>query len=165
MTSNTIFSKWLALRDAPIAFEALPSQVSAGVPLDLTFTVRPWHESNQLIVRRRSNGRECPGVHASPDFVEPATRAQCFRVRMPPLAPNETAEYSPVLTRAGLLIHELPVRSTRGVQPPPTRTAVDTAREFSAAVPRYDWASEFLGAFTVKLVNESFGPCADGMHI
>ena len=43
----------------------------------------------------------------------------------------------------------------------------DTAQDAPTAVPRYQWASEFLGAFTVKLINppELFGPGPDGMHI
>ena len=45
--------------------------------------------------------------------------------------------------------------------------APDTAHAPPNAAPRYQWASEFLGAFTVQLINppESFGPGPDGMHI
>jgi len=45
--------------------------------------------------------------------------------------------------------------------------APDTAHAPATAAPRYQWASEFLGAFTVQLINppESFGPGPDGMHI
>ena len=116
MTLNTAFSPSRALADAPLAFEALPSQVGAARPLDLLFTVFPAHPSNQLIVESRSNGLERPGVRAWPEGVDPATGAQRFRVLMPALAPDETAEYAPVLRRAGLVVQELPRRSTRGIR-------------------------------------------------
>jgi hypothetical protein len=82
---------------------------------------------------------------------------------MPPLAPDETAEYWPVVSRSGLVVEKLPARSTRGIQPTPS----DIAPAPPTAVPRYQWASEFLGAFTVQLIKppESFGPGPDGMHI
>jgi len=167
MTSNTAFSRSRALAEPPLAFEALPSQVSAAVPLELSFTVFPAHPSNQLIVERRSNGLERPAVRAWPDGVDPATGAQRFRVQMPPLAPDETAEYSPVLKRAGLVVQALPLRSTRGIHCPAAPAAPDSAQAPLAAMPRYEWASEFLGAFTVRLIKppESFGPGPDGMHI
>ncbi len=167
MNSNTIFPKSPGVAGTPLAFEALPSQVSAGAPLDLTFTVFPWHTSNQLTVQCRSNGLERPAVRASPDGVDPATGAQRFRVRMPPLAPDETAEYSPILTRAGLLVQALSVRSTRGVPALAAPAAPDVAPQFPSGLPRYQWASEFLGAFTVRLFKPpvSFGPGPDGMHI
>ena len=155
------------LADPPLAFEALPSQVSAGVPLDLSFAVLPAHPSNQLIVERRSNGRERVAVRGWPEGLDPVTRAQRFRVRMPPLAPDESAEYSPVVTRAGLLVQALPARSTRGMRALVAPITPDTTQTPPTAVPRYQWASEFLGAFTVQLIKppESFGPGPDGMHI
>ena len=164
---KTALSTWRSLADPPLAFEALPSQVSAGVPLDLSFSVLPAHPSNQLIVAFRSNGREHPAVRGWPEGADPATGAQRFRVRMPPLAPDETAEYSPVVQRSGLVVQRLPGRSTRGIQALAAQAAPDTAPTSSTAVPRYQWASEFLGAFTVQLVQppESFGPGPDGMHI
>ena len=47
----------------------------------------------------------------------------------------------------------------------PVPTGPDRRRP--TAVPRYQWASEFLGAFTVQLAKppESFGPAPDGLHI
>lgn len=151
----------------PLTFEALPSEVSAGVPVDLSFAVLPAHPSNQLIVERRSNGRERGAVRAWPDGLDPVTGAQRFRVRMPPLAPDESAEYSPVVTRAGLVVQALATRSTRGIRALVAPTTPDTTQAPSTAVPRYQWASEFLGAFTVQLIDppESFGPGPDGMHI
>jgi hypothetical protein len=167
MTLKTAPSTWRGLADPPLAFEALPSEVSAGVPLDLSFAVFPAHPSNQLVVERTSNGRERPAVRAWPDGCDPATGAQHFRVRMPPLAPDETAEYWPVVTRSGLVVETRPARSTRGIRAPAAPTAPDTASTRPTAVPRYQWASEFLGAFTVQLIKppESFGPGPDGMHI
>ena len=58
MTLKTVASSPRGLADLPLAFEALPSEVSAGVPLDLSFALRPAHPSNQLTVELRSNGRE-----------------------------------------------------------------------------------------------------------
>jgi hypothetical protein len=153
------------IADPPLAFEALPSQVTAGLPLDLSFAVFPAHPSNQLVVELTSNGRERAAVRAWPDGVDPATGGQRFRVQLPPLAPDETAQYSPVLKRAGLVVQALPARSTRGIQAAPA--APDAAEALPTGVPRYQWASEFLGAFTVQLINppESFGPGPAGMHI
>jgi Protein of unknown function (DUF3237) len=167
MTSNTTFSRSPGLAGPPLAFEALPSEVSAGVPLDLSFTVFPAHPSNQLIVERRSNGRERVAVRGWPDGLDPVTGAQRFRVRMPPLAPDESAEYSPVVTRVGLVVQALPARSTRGIRALVAPTTPDTTQAPPTAVPRYQWASEFLGAFTAQLIDppESFGPGPDGMHI
>jgi hypothetical protein len=167
MNSNKMLPMLPAIADAPLAFDALPSRVTAGVPLDLSFTVFPAHPSNRLIVEHRSNGRERVAVRASPDGLDALTGAQRFRVRMPPLAPDETAHYAPILTRAGLLIQALPVRSTRGIPAVATPAVSDAIQAPAAAAPRYQWASEFLGAFTVRLIKppESFGPCADGMHI
>jgi hypothetical protein len=156
------------LKTAPtLAFEALPAEIEAGVPLDLSFAVLPAHASNILVIERRSNGRERPSVRAIPEGPDPVTGAQRFRVQMPPLAPDELAEFSPVLTRTGQVVQELPVRSTRGIPAlvaPPMPEATPAP---PIAAPRYQWASEFLGAFTVKLINppESFGPGPAGMHI
>lgn len=160
-------SAWRGLTGPPLAFESLPSTVAAGVPLDLSFSVRPAHPGNQLIVGFRSNGRERPAVRGWPEGSDPATGVQRFRVRMPSLAPDETAEYSPVVQRAGLVVQRLPDRTTRGVRALAAPAVPDTARASPAAVPRYRWASEFLGAFTVRLVDppESFGPGPDGLRI
>ena len=167
MTSNPPFFGSLPFANAPLAFDALPAQIGAATPLDLWFTVFPAHPSNQLVVGRRSNGFEQPAVRAWPDGIDAATGAQRFRAMMPALAPDEIAEYSPVVTRAGLMVQELPTRSTRGMRSPEAPAARDAAQPSPAAAPRYEWASEFLGAFTVKLINppESFGPGPDGMHI
>lgn len=150
----------------PMAYEALPSEIIAGVPIDMSFQVVPAHPSNQLVVERRSNGRSQSGVRAWPDGCDPVSGAQRFRVRMPPLAPDEAAEFSPVVTRAGLLVQRLPGRFARGVQAPPP-VAVGLAQPKAHAEPRYQWASDFLGAFTVRLIKppQSFGPGPSGMHI
>jgi Protein of unknown function (DUF3237) len=151
----------------PLAFETLPVQVSAGVPLDLSLTVSSSHPSNQLVVERRSNGLEQVPVRAWPDGVDPVSGTQRFRVRMPALVPGEAAEFVPVLTRAGLLIERLPARSTQGVQAPAAQAVLDGSPAMPAPTPRYQWASEFLGALTVQLAKppESTGPAPDGIHI
>jgi hypothetical protein len=152
-----------ALTSLPLAFDALPAQFTAGVPVDLTFLVFPSHPSNQLLVGHRLNGRELPAVRAWPEGTDPASGAQRFRVRMPALA----AEYAPVVTRAGLVVQAFGTRALRGMPAPAPVVRMDAGQPLAAAEPRYAWASEFLGAFTVQLVQppESFGPGPDGMHI
>ena len=86
---------------------------------------------------------------------------------LPALAPGEAVEYRPLLSRAGLVIETLPSRSTRGV---PALEAPITSAAAAApptAAPRFQWASEFLGATTVRLAQppESFGAAPDGLHI
>jgi hypothetical protein len=150
-----------------LAFEHLPAEVNAGEPLDVTFGVQPPHPSNQLQIERVSNGRRQSPLRAAPVGSAAAGGSQRFLGRLPALAPGETVEYTPVLTRSGLVIERLAARSTRGVaevavpivpSPEPPQTGVE---------PRYEWASEFLGAFTVQLAKppESFGPVSDGLHI
>ena len=76
-------------------------------------------------------------------------------------------EYKPVLTRSGLVVLKLPARTTWGVDAAAVTVPTTPDRTPPTAVPRYEWASEFLGAFTVQLVKppESFGPAPDGLHI
>jgi len=151
----------------PLAFEALPAQVTAGVPHDVSFMVSPAHPSNQLRVERASSGREMAPVRAWPYGRDPATGTQRFRAQLPPVAAGETVEYRPILSRSGLFVKELPARSTRGVRAAAAPVGADWTPPPASGVPRYQWASEFLGAFTVQLAKppESFGPAPDGLHI
>jgi hypothetical protein len=151
----------------PLEFEALPAQVVAGVPNDVSFSVLPAHPSNQLRIERTSGGRELPSVRAWPYRGDPAGGAQRFRAQLPPVAVDEMVEYRPVLTRSGLVVRELPTRSLRGVLAAATPIAPDPAAPPTTGVPRYEWASQFLGAFTVQLTKppESFGPAPDGLHV
>lgn len=151
----------------PLPFEQLPSEVVAGVPLDMSFAVSPAHPSNQLVVERRSDGREHSTVRAWPEGSDPVSGVQRFRVRIPPLTQDESVEFSPVVTRAGLVVQRLSRRSTRGIRAPEVSAAAGTQQVAANAAPRYQWASEFLGAFTVRLIKPpvSFGPGPNGMHI
>ena len=151
----------------PLAFEALPAEVRANVPHDVLFSVLPAHPSNQLRIERASSGREQSPVRAWPYDRDPATGAQRFRAQLPPVAVDEMAEYKPVLTRSGLVVLKLPARTTWGVDAAAVTVPTAPDRTPPTAVPRYEWASEFLGAFTVQLVKppESFGPAPDGLHI
>jgi hypothetical protein len=81
--------------------------------------------------------------------------------------PGETVEYTPVLTRSGLVIERLPARATRGLAEVVAPIEAGPEPSPAVAMPRYEWASEFLGAFTVQLAKppESFGPVSDGLHI
>ena len=113
-------------------------------------------------VRTAANAPRCGGGRTA---AIPATGVQRFRVRLPPLAPDETAEYWPVVTRSGLVVQTPAARSTRGIRGSATPIAPSTGQAPQIAVPRYQWASEFLGAFTVQLIKppESFGPGPDGI--
>jgi hypothetical protein len=151
----------------PLAFEALPAKVRANVPHDVLFSVLSAHPSNQLRIERASSGREQSPVRAWPYDHDPATGAQRFRAQLPPVAVDEVVEYKPVLTRSGLVVMELPARATCGVDAATVTAPTAPDRTPPTAVPRYEWAPEFLGAFTVQLVKppESFGPAPDGLHI
>ena len=150
----------------PMAFEALPAQVIADMPHDVSFAVLPAHPSNQLCIERASNGHKQPPIRAWRYGRDSVTGAQLFRAQLPPVAVGETVEYRPVLTRSGLVIVELPLRTTRGVKEVASPVEQDWQPP-APNVPRYQWASEFLGAFTVQLAKppESFGPAPDGLHI
>jgi hypothetical protein len=167
MTTLSALYATRGLEREPLAFEALPAQVSADVPNDVSFFVLPAHPSNQLRIERVSSGRELPPVRAWPYGRDPVNGAQLFRAQLPPVAADETVEYKPVLTRSGLVVMELPARRTRGVRAAMAPIVQDRTPLPPAAVPRYQWASEFLGAFTVQLAKapESFGPAPDGLHI
>lgn len=151
----------------PTPFEALPAQLLAGVALDVVVAASPAHPSNQLSIERRIDGRERTPVRAWPETGAAAPDgAQRFRARLPALAAGEAAEYTPVLRRAGLVVAMLPSRAVRTA--PADAPAADTAPAPPAtALPRYQWASEFLGAFTAQLAKppESFGPVPDGLRI
>jgi hypothetical protein len=162
-TLNTRAIRGLA--QEPLAFEALPAQVSADMPYEVSFSV-PAHPSNQLHIERASGDRLFPPIRAWPYGRDGATGAQRFRALLPPLAADETVELTPVLTRAGLVVAELARRTTCGVRAAPSNTPEQTASPAND-VPRYRWTSEFLGAFTAQLakVPESFGPAPDGLHV
>src|SRR5689334_358702 len=149
-----------------LRFEHVPAELPAGRPFDVTLAVRPPHPSNQMHIERLSNGRLQPALHAWPVGADTAA-GQRFLARLPALAPNESVEYTPVLTRSGLVIERLPARATRGVAAIAAPSETSPATPSSGAARRYEWSSEFLGAFTVQLAKppESFGPVSDGLHI
>ena len=73
-----------------------------------------------------------------------------------------------MLTRSGLVFQANCPRARRvGRGWPRSPPTVQDRSATDCAVPRYQWASEFLGAFTVQLAKppESFGPAPDGLHI
>ena len=150
-TSSTSNATRVLARE-PLAFEALPAQVRANVLHDVLFSVLPAHPSNQLRIERASNGREQSPVRAWPYDRDPVTGAQRFRAQLPPVAVDEMVEYKPVLTPfRGLVVMELPARTTWGVGAATVTVPTAPDRTPPTAVPRYEWASEFLGAFTVQL--------------
>jgi hypothetical protein len=159
----------LALRrrvSQSFAFETLPSEVSAGVPLEVSLSISPEHPSNQLLIELTSNGRVRPSVRGWPDGRNPLAGAQSFRALLPALAPGETVEYRPLLSRAGLVLESLPARTTRGVRA--AEALITPAIEApSMTEPGCQWAQEFLGAATVQLAQppESFGATPDGLRI
>jgi Protein of unknown function (DUF3237) len=150
-----------------LPFEQLPAEMSAGRPFDLTLAVQPPHPSNQMHIERVSNGLPHSPLRAAPVGSDAATLQQRFVVRLPALAPDETVSYTPVLTRSGLVVERLPPRATRGVAEAATPSEESPADPHAGGARRYEWASEFLGAFTVQLAKppESFGPVSDGLHI
>jgi Protein of unknown function (DUF3237) len=156
----------VAPREA-LPFGQLPAEMSAGRPFDVTFAVHPPHPSNQMHVERVSNDRLQSPLRAAPVGSDAATGRQVFQARLPSLAPGETVEYTPVLTRSGLVIERLPARATRGVAQVAAPIEPSPATQDARGAARYEWASEFLGAFTVQLAKppESFGPVSDGLHI
>ena len=165
MTRSSTASSAFSAASEPLAFEALPAELQAGKPQDVWFSVLPAHPSNQLLIYRVSDGRERSPLHGSPCGRDPVTGAQRFRAQIPPLKVDETIEYRPVLQRSGMVIKEFPARSSKGVSPAGVPIVPD--RLSTTGVPRYQWATEFLGAFTVQLAKppESFGPAPDGLHI
>ena len=71
------------LASQSFAFEALPSEVTVGVPLDISLMISPEHPSNRLLVERTSNGRGCHPCEAGPMaatlWPERSASACCFR--------------------------------------------------------------------------------------
>jgi Protein of unknown function (DUF3237) len=164
-TLNTSFATRGLLHE-PVPFEALPAEVSAEIPHNVSFTVLPAHPSNQLHIQRTSARCEHPPVRAWPYSHDPVTGAQRFQARLPPIAADQIVEYRPVLTRLGLTVAVLPARTARGVRKTPVSIAPDQGVSRKNA-PRYQWTHEFLGVFTAQLAKspESFGPAPDGQHI
>ena len=83
-----------------------------------------------------------------------------------------TEQAASIVPQAASILDEQMARgvvAARGATPAASYATVaqDAAHAPPNAAPRYQWASEFLGAFTVQLINppESFGPGPDGMHI
>jgi hypothetical protein len=152
----------------PLAFDALPAQVDAGVPHDVSIAVSSAHPSNQMHIARVSGDRMLAPLRAWPFARDNATGVQFFRATLPPLSAGETVELRPVVTRLGLVVAELPARIIEGARPQTTPLSPNgMPRAAPNNVPRYEWASEFLGAFTAQLAKppESFGPAPDGLHI
>jgi hypothetical protein len=157
----------------PIAFEQLPDQIAAGRPIDLTFAL-PAHPSNQLFIHYRVNGEERLAVRARPTGSDAASGTQYFLAAMPGLSEGDLVEYRPILQRTGMTVMHLADRATRGIAPSlpgvlPAAAAglAENSPALTASVPRFQWASEFLGAFTVKLIDppEYIGPGPDGLRI
>lgn len=152
----------------PVAFDTLSPEVAAGTPLDVWWQLSPAHPSHRLEVGRRVNGVQKTPIRAWPDSQRSDAGSQRFRALLPPCEVGDTVEYTPVLSRAGLVVAELPVRRLRGVpRPADSGDAVPAPASATGTAPRYDWGADFLGAFTVQLAKppESFGPAPDGLHI
>lgn len=148
----------------PVDFETLPAQLPAGEALELAFEVLHALPGSQLVLSLRSNIRQPTKVRGWSEDVFGVACPRRFRARLPALAVGETLELVPVIESMGRVLQSLPERTVQAA--PPTRPAAD-APEPPLGVPRYEWTTEFLGAFTVQLVNppESFGPGPGGMPI
>lgn len=152
-----------------IEFDELPEQVATDIPFDLLFSVKPTHPSNQLLVEYQVNGEEKPILRAYPTGVDALNNYQRFRVSVPGLQDGESSVFAPFVMRAGMVVGKLPTRSTLGVaerNSNPHDNRVTNSSE-KAGVARFHWSTEFLGAFTVKLINppEYIGPGPDGLRI
>ncbi len=170
-----------------VPYEALPATLPAGAALPVVFTISPAHPSNQLLIERSSSPahrtrpaqaplRALPlasdgaAAMAGRAAAQASPTSQRFIATLGPLAVGETAEFRPLLMRSGLCVQALPVRRMVGVAPEPS--AAPVLRNHPAAspdptLPRYPWATEFLGAFNVQLVKpaESFGPTPEGLNV
>jgi Protein of unknown function (DUF3237) len=149
-----------------LPFEALPSQVIPGVPINVSFLVPQAHPSNQLVVERTVNGIERSPVRADSEGIDQATGGQRFRVQLPALMQGDMAEFRPVLSRAGLVLPSLPARTTRAVPPGRGGEVAQGRTPLAAEIPRCGWEPEYLGTAHVQLVDppESIGPGPDGFR-
>lgn len=151
-----------------VSFDTLPPEVPAGQPIDVWWPVSPAHPSNQLVIERKLNGRWQTPLRAWPEPQRSDPNAQRFSARLPACSAGEIVEYTPILSRAGLVVATLPARAVRGAPASQANAvAAPAAVPSPGAVPRYEYGCEFLGAFTVQLAKppESFGPAPDGLHI
>ena len=166
MASSALNATRVPARE-PLAFEALPAQVRADVPHDVSFAVSTCASEQSTAHRAHvKRSRAIAGAGVADTTATPRPAPNAFALSFPRW-PDEMVEYKPVLTRSGLVVMELPARATCGVDAATARSPPLQTGRRPTAVPRYEWASEFLGAFTVQLVKppESFGPAPDGLHI
>ncbi len=160
-----------------LPFDALPATLPAGVAQAVLFTV-PAHPSNQLLVERHSAGRGLPALRAQPLAEAGNALTQRFIATLGPLDAGQVVEFRPLLMRSGLCVQTLAARRVVGVAPeaPAASAAGPTTGPTTAptaiptpdpTLPRYPWATEFLGAFNVQLVKpaESFGPTPEGLNV
>jgi hypothetical protein len=157
---------------APVAFADLPAEVPAGLPLPIWCDVASVHPSDQLLIRRRHGDREYPPLRATPAATGGAAGCRRWLATLPPLGVGEGMSFTPTLTRSGLVVTSLATRTLAGQQPAALRPepAADPQADLRLAtgvIPRYQWASEFLGALTIQLAKppESFGPVPEGLNI
>jgi hypothetical protein len=148
-----------------------PSVVAAGTPQTVAFTTVPGHPSNVVDVAYRLDGGSLLVAHAVP--VDPAVHpdSQSFVARLPALASGQRLEYRAELRRAGQLIDVAPAGGWK-VMTAESRPRVDPASPPTAipspdmaAIPRFDYSLEFLGALSVRLRPEVLGHTPAGYQI
>lgn len=148
-----------------------PFAVAAGTPQTVAFTSVPGHPSNVVDVAYRVDGGSVLIAHAVP--VDPAVHpdSQSFVARLPALASGQRLEYRAELRRAGQLIDAAPAGGWK-MMTAESRPRVDPASPPAAvpspamaAIPRFGYSLEFLGALSVRLRPEALGHTPDGYRI
>jgi hypothetical protein len=156
------------VRDQPIPFGDLPAALPAGRPVPVSCDMPSDHPSDLLLIGRRDATREYPPVRATPYGSGGAPGSKRWLATLPALAAGDRMSFTPTLMRAGLIVATLPARTLTGVQPSPVppEPAADPPLA-TGVIPRYQWASEFLGALTIQLAKppESFGAVPEGLNI
>jgi hypothetical protein len=128
------------------------------------------HPSDRLEIDPVVAGRPAPPIQGWPDPGQLRTRqgGSRFLALLPPLREGDRVSYTPRLLRSGLLRAALPTRELTGGQRSGAVTpAPPDGAASSATSPRFQWASEFLGALTIQLAQppESFGTVPEGLRI
>jgi hypothetical protein len=149
-------------RTERLAFDDLPDAVPAGQPLAVWLALAAAHPADRLQI-------DChDGVRAQPPLPAQPVGDGRWHATLPPLGDGQRMSFTPTVQRSGLVIAQQPPRHLRGAAvTAPVPAVAPPQGGVDPAARRYEWASEFLGAFTVQLAKppESFGPGPDGLHI
>jgi hypothetical protein len=146
--------------------EILPANCQTLVACDFEHVL----PSDRLQIDPLVSGRPAAPIPGWPD-PDPLTSREGgrrFLAVLPPLREGDRVVYTPRLIRSGLPHATLPTRELIAAS---STSAIPAAEPVQAALaeasPRFQWASEFLGALTIQLARspESFGTAPDGLRI